>query len=307
MSGTALHGVLVTYRRPADLENMLVRLAEQARQLDSLVVIDNDPGESARDVVAAYGAGRGGVSYVAAGANTGPAGGIATGMEFVLNHAADDDWIVLLDDDDPPRTCDMLGMLEEFGTRLRKNDASVGGVGKSGTDFNVALARAQRVPDEMLVGAVPTDCVAGNQLPFYSVHAVRRTGVFDRALFFGFEELEYGLRLRSAGFQLFAHGQLWRRDREHHGRLGMRTPPDVRVSAATWRRYYSLRNMIYILRRGGHGLPALRLAVRNVAKPIVNLPLSPRLALSNLGLNLAAIRDAYLGRMGRTVSPVAKD
>ena len=63
-AGAALHGVLVTYRRPAALAEMLDRLGDQRRRLDTLVVVDNDLDESARAAVAAF-----------AGSTTAPAPG----------------------------------------------------------------------------------------------------------------------------------------------------------------------------------------------------------------------------------------
>jgi glycosyltransferase involved in cell wall biosynthesis len=303
---TELHGILVTYRRAGDLASMLASLAGQERRPDTLVVVDNDPAESARDVVADYAAGHGRVSYLAAGDNLGPAGGLALGMRHALTYADDADWFVLLDDDDPPRIRDMLARLEEFGNSLRDEDPTVAAVGKSGTNFDISRALCRRIPDSALVGAVPSHCIGGNQLPFYSVHAIRAVGVFDEKLFFGFDDLEYGLRLRAAGFGVYAHGGLWHRDREYLGRLGMVQEPSRRLDQPTWRRYYSMRNMLYILRRhGAHGA-ALRLAVRGVGKPIYNLPRDPVLALRSLRLNVRAIADGFSGRMGRTVEPVAK-
>jgi glycosyltransferase involved in cell wall biosynthesis len=302
----ALHGVLVTYRRGDHLEATLERLASQGRRLDTLVVVDNDPAQSARGAVERRADGPTAVTYLPSGANLGPAGGIALGMRHVLVAASDDDWMVLLDDDDPPRTADMLGALEELGTRLRASDPKVGAVGAAGTRFDAGRARVMRIGDADLVEAVPSDCVGGNQLPFYSVHAVRAVGVFDERLFFGFDDLEYGLRLRAAGFGVYAHGRLWRDGREHYGRLGIETPPQRRLGEASWRRYYSLRNLLYILRRRGQRGAALRLAARGLAKPIYNLPRRPRLAVRHLRLNARAVADAYAGRMGRTVEPVPK-
>ena len=44
----ALHGVLVTYRRPVEVAEMLRRLDDQVRRLDTLVVVDNDPAAGCR-------------------------------------------------------------------------------------------------------------------------------------------------------------------------------------------------------------------------------------------------------------------
>lgn len=299
----ALHAVVVTYRRPPHLEVMLTRLAEQRRPPDTVVVVDNDVEESARDATARAPQPHGAVAYLPSGGNIGPAGGIALGMKHVLTHATDDDWIVLLDDDDPPRTPDLLAALEDLGMTMRAADRTVAAVGLSGTSFDQSRGIARRIPDSALVGAVPSSCIGGGQLPMYSVHAVRDVGVVDERLFFGFEDLEYGLRLRASGYGVYAHGELWLRERAHHGRLGITTPPSRSLIEPGWRRYYSLRNLIYILRLRGHPLGAARLAARGVGKPLWNLPASPRLAGRNLMLNTSAIIDAYLGRMGRTVEP----
>jgi GT2 family glycosyltransferase len=297
-----LHGVLVTYRRLAQLENTLKVLDDQRRSLDTLAVVDNDPGGSARRVVPD----RPGIEYIHAGENIGPAGGIALGMRHVLGYADDDDWVVLLDDDDPPRRADTLAVLADFGDDLRRGDPTVAAVGKSGTNFNIRLARSIRTPDHMLDGPVPSDCIGGNQVPFISVHAIRTVGVFDERLFFGFEELEYGLRLRAAGFRVYVHGGLWREDRAYHNRLGLRTDPDRRLAHLSWRRYYSIRNLIYILRKRGHPISASKVTARSLLKPLYNIPHHPALAGQHLRVAMRAIADAYLQRMGRTVEPEAK-
>lgn len=292
----------MTYRRPRQLAEAIRSLDQQQRKLDSLVVVDNDPAQSARTVVAEHG----GIDYVATGDNIGPAGGIALGMRHILSRAADDDWAVLLDDDDPPRTTDTLAVLAKFGDALRREDPAIGAVGKSGTNFNLKLARAIRVPDHLLDGAVPSDCVGGGQVPLISVHAIRAVGLYDERLFFGFDDLEYGLRLWAAGFRIYVHGGLWRQDRAYHNRIGIRTEPDRHLSPVNWRRYYSIRNLIYILMKHGHHTSAIRVSVRSLAKPVYNLPRQPLLASQHFLIAARAVVHAYVRRMGRTIEPVAK-
>jgi hypothetical protein len=288
---------------------MLRHLAAQDRQLDTLVVVDNDPDESARAQVSALqttAAGKPEVTYLPSGANLGPAGGIALGMRHALDHAADDDWVLPLDDDNPPSAPDVIGELERFGRRERSEDPSVAAVGVCGARFAADQARSVRVADDELVGAVESDWIGGNNFPLYSARAIRSVGVFDERLFFGFDDLEYGLRLRAAGFRILIPGALWLRERTLYGRLGIDTSPSRALDEPTWRRYYSLRNLIYILRKQGHGAGAARLAARGLGKPFYNLPRHPALAMRHLALNARAIADAYQGRMGLTVSPVPK-
>jgi hypothetical protein len=66
-----------------------------------------------------------------------------------------------------------------------------------------------------------------------------------------------------------------------------------------------LRNSIYMLRRFDHTNTAFRVALVNLVKPLVNLPLDPRLAVRHLATNLRACRDGWTGRMGRQVEPDA--
>jgi hypothetical protein len=135
------------------------------------------------------------------------------------------------------------------------------------------------------------------------VAALRAIGVFDERLFFGFEELDFGLRLGAAGWSLHVDGDLWRRARTAAGRLDLDPQPSRGLDAPGWRRYYSLRNMIYILRKQGAGGGAVRQAARGLAKPVANLPRDPRNAVQHLRLNARAVADAYRGRMGLTLPP----
>ncbi len=227
-------------------------------------------------------------------------------MRHVLDHASDHDWVLPLDDDNPPSAPDVIRELARFGDELREQRADVGAVGAGGARFVPDKARSVRVADDELTGVVSSDWIGSGMFPLYAVQAIRAAGVFDERLFFGFDDLDYGLRLRAAGFGVYSHGELWHRERSLYGRLAFDATPARTLDEPTWRRYYSLRNLIYILRKQGHPAGAARLALRGLGKPVYNLPRSPRLALRHLALNSRAIVDAYRGRMGLTVNPVAK-
>ena len=297
----AIHGILVTYRRPQQLVASLTAVASQTRPFDRFVVVDNSPspdGERAvRDLVPD-------AEYVAATENLGPAGGIAVGMRSILAHAGDNDWVMTLDDDDPLPEPGTVAMLADFAAESRASNPATGGVGLQGTRFDQRVGRILRVPDRDLHGAVPVDCIAGNLCPLYAVRALRSVGTPRAELFFGLEELEFGLRLGRAGYSLYAHGPSWYEGRVRGGRLGVRIAPTRSLSEPTWRRYYSLRNLVWILRAIGRPRSALRVtAIAGVAKPLANLPVQPRAAYCHLRLNLAACRDGWMNRMGRTVEP----
>jgi len=236
--------------------------------------------------------------------NLGPAGGIAEGMERVLKSAADRDWIVALDDDDPPYNERVLGKLLRFGEAMLTRDPMTGAVGMVGARFDWKRGMMITPSDDELNGPVSVDVIGGNQFPFYLAKAIRDVQPFSRDVFFGLDDLDEGLRLRKAGYSIYADGLLWRELREEAGRRELDRHPSRRLSEVSWRRYYSLRNAIHILRWHGRRRTALRVTlVRGLGKPLANLPISPVKAIRHLKLNWRACRDAWTGRMGRTVEP----
>lgn len=294
-----LHAIVVTFRRPGELRAMLEAVAAQTLVPARVVAVDNDPAESARPI--AQGAPLA-VEYLPAGGNLGPAGGIALGMRHLLAGAADEDWVVLLDDDDPPYRDDLFELLHDLAVSTVPRRPRLAGVGAGGSRFDLRRGRNRRLADDEVSPVTPVDVIAGNQFPLYRLGVIREVGVFDSDLFFGFEELEFGLRLQAAGFELVAHGPVWLDKRRRGGsrltgvRLGLTDPG--------WRRYYSLRNLIVILRRNGAVGAALRVSlVRGVLKPLLNLPRAPARALAHLRLNLQALGDGWAGRLGLTVPP----
>jgi glycosyltransferase involved in cell wall biosynthesis len=305
MSGNAaLNGVLVTFRRPAALCVTLKQLAEQTRRLDRLVVVDNDADPRVSAVVAENDDAAGSVEYIAAPDNLGPAGGLALGTSQVLRSADDSDWIMFLDDDNPPRTADMFSEITAFAGEVLRQDPDMGGVGLIGARFDVRTGLSVRVTDQELRGPVQVEYVGGGQLPCFRAAAMRDVGLPDPRLFFGFDDLEYGLRLRAAGRQMYVNGELWHRERCTYGLIGIDRSPSRTIKSLGWRDYYSTRNLVWILRSNRRHTAAARVVGRRVlAKAIYNLPRSPLTAWAYVALGTRATFDAYAGRMGRTIDP----
>jgi GT2 family glycosyltransferase len=286
---------MVTYRREKVALETLASVMEQDRPPDRIWVVDNAPTASFRSVLD----GLDNVVYVPCESNLGPAGGFAVGMQSVLALAEGDDKLLLIDDDNPPPddgvVSRLLKLMETSGQAGR-----VGCVGLVGARFDRRKALTERVPDDGLRGIVDVDYVAGGHCPLISVDAIREVGVYDRKLFFGFEELDFGLRLRSAGWSVVVDGDALFAARSRLGRLGggKRWPGDVRPA---WRRYYSSRNIVIIASR--YGRPGARWLAFTHAGPIAALrsltvQRSPRRAW-------LAIRGATAGLLGRTGVAVA--
>jgi glycosyltransferase involved in cell wall biosynthesis len=298
-----IHGILVTYRRPAELHLSLERLAGQRRPLDSLVVVDNAAGGEAAAIVGTHAQALP-AEYVPAPDNLGPAGGIALGMDRVAASAADDDWVLTLDDDDPLTDADVVADLEAFAIRMLERDVRTAQVGLVGARFDRRRGRLARVRSGEMAGPVLVDYIGGNHCPFIRVGPLREVGPFRSELFFGLDDLDFGLRLRRAGYRTYVDGDRWRVRRATRRGLDRDVEPSLELGLASWRRYYSLRNAIDILRSNGeHATAARVMLVSGIAKPVANLTREPRAALAHLRLNWRACRDGWTGRLGRTIDP----
>jgi rhamnopyranosyl-N-acetylglucosaminyl-diphospho-decaprenol beta-1,3/1,4-galactofuranosyltransferase len=298
-------GVLVTFRRPDALGETLAALGRQTAPLDRLVVVDNSADREAEPVVRNRAdTGRTTISYLATGANLGPAGGLEAGTAELLRHADDADWVVFLDDDNPPPDEAALARMFDFATRCLAQHPDTAAVGLVGAHFDSRRARLVRPGDEQLRGAVPVDYIGGGQLPLYRVSSLRAVGLPRQELFFGFDDLDLGLRLRAAGFSLWADGDGWLAVRRRYGRLGGSTHAAVNASRASWRQYYSLRNLIVLARWYGRSGAALRVtAVAGMVKPVGMALRDPRGAPVTVAVHARACRDAWTMRLGRRVEP----
>lgn len=294
----AHHGLLLTFRRADDLRHHLDVLAAQAEPLDTLLVVDNDADPAIRALVEAHEGAATEVRYLGVPGNPGPAGGIAAGIDSILEHAADDDWLVLFDDDDPPQRDDTLPAVRATVAELVAAGHRVGGVALWGA----ALQRSGRLRVATGSTPEPVDYLPGGGSAHYSVDALRSVERHDPDLFFGFDDLDLGLSLRAGGWTLWSSGLA----REHGvGHMVEGRTASAAVSAPTWRRYYSQRNHVLVLRRHGHLLGALTgSVVAGVAKPVANLLRRPRLAIATLRVTTRALRDGWAGRSGKTVDPL---
>lgn len=297
-------GVIVTYRRPTLLTRSLKRIMSQDLILERLVVVDCDPKGSAEAIVRDFGYTEVELDYLPLGENKGPAGGRAAGLQRLVATGAAESWVVLFDDDDPVPVPALLSDLSALVAISLEADPSTAAVGLRGAQFDVRRARAIPVMD-FSTELVSVDHLHGGFFPIYRLEAVEQVGGFAEELFYGFEELELGLRLTAAGFSLYMAASVYERLRRSTGHPEPLRRPRMRSLAPTWRRYYALRNLIHILLRTTESpFVALRVAVvRGIMKPLVNLPLLPSQSVATLSLNLRAIRDALTGRLGKTMEP----
>jgi len=294
---------VTTFNRPERLRRTLEITLAQTRPPDLLLVIDNgDPGV-AEPVVAEFPGPR--IAFHAMGENAGPAGAAAYGLERLA--AEGFDWIGWGDDDTPPKTADAFERLLRLAAG---GPDDLGGVGAVGARFDWRRGELVRLADADLAGVIEVDAIGGGLQLILRREAVRAVGLPDRRLFFGFEDPEYCLRLRRAGYRLWVDGELMRTYRESAGRMGLelrRAVTPAHSADRLWRRYYVTRNYIHVMRTE-FGRPDLarREAARSVLRALTAWRRGPGYGLRFGRLQLRGVVDGYRGRLGRTVAPQAK-
>jgi GT2 family glycosyltransferase len=207
------------------------------------------------------------ISMLRLAENLGPAGGYAAGLRHAAERA-DLDWLYICEDDvglfelPTPRIRSLLERLEAEGPEGR-----VGAVAAYARDLNprtgITLphapgARAFEVVDVAAWGAT-----------LLSMEVVRAGVLPDPELFFGYEDFDFWLRMRAAGFTLLLDTQTARAVHEHvleGGRQAAHAGKRPVDAEEAWRCYYEARNFLILARRfGGAGWVGMH-AVKSVRR-----------------------------------------
>ena len=100
---------------------------------------------------------------------------------------------------------------------------------------------------------------------------------------------------------LFANAEMWRERRAAKGRLGV-DPKPSKACVVSARKYYAIRNHIYIMRKHRRWDLAIKQAgIQCIAKPLYTCVREPRTAIAGAAQAIRASRDGFFGRMGKRI------
>jgi GT2 family glycosyltransferase len=285
---------IMTFRRNIALKETIEKLFEQTCPPQKILIIDNDPKGGASEVVDSFR--RSNLAYHSMGYNAGPAGAARAGLKILSEEGYE--FIAWIDDDDPPFFKDTTAIL----LKLIQSGSNIGCVGSVGQYFDMSRALIKRVPDTELAteGPLSVDNIAGNMTKIIRADAIRKNGILpDESFFFGFEELEFDLNLKKAGFIIACDRQLYKRHRVFHHREGFQVRHGEKKSErGLAREYYSTRNMLSILRKHKSYKGILRFGLRVGFKMIRGFRFGWRYGIQNLSILISAIIDFVKGRSG---------
>jgi len=285
----------MTYQRNSTLEETINIILEQTFPPQKILILDNDPSGGAKSVVEKLS--HLPVDYYAVGYNSGPAGAAKKGLEILSNEGYD--WIAWIDDDDPPLFKDSFEILLKRASEVQR----CGCVGVVGQRFDLSKAMMIRLPDEELntEGIVYVDNIAGGMCKIVNADVVRKENVFpDEKLFYGFEELDFDLRVKKAGYTLIADAQLYKKNRIHHNRIGFKVKRGQKKETnRLWREYYSTRNLLIILHKQ-HAITSLFFfLLRSFLKSIIGFRYGLKYGVKNFRYINLGILHFIAGRKGK--------
>ncbi|MFZ5775265.1 MAG: glycosyltransferase [Thermodesulfobacteriota bacterium] len=241
--GVRVAALVVTYDRPDDLRLVIAALRGQTRPVDEIIVLDNHGPVPAAEILHEHAAA---VTIIRSDANLGGAGGFAKGLAHAASLPVD--WVWLMDDDAVPEPDALAALL----TVLPTMPARTGALCCAVREFGALALRHRRLFGRWFGGERPLGPAAyarpwseidtGSFVGFLvSVEAVRAVGLPNPDFFLAYDDTEYSLRLRAAGWRLclvpasvIAHG------RTRQSRL--------RTSEFGAKHYFNIRNRLVVKR-----------------------------------------------------------
>lgn len=286
---------IITYERSDILADTLQKILDQSYPPQVILVVDNSETKFTESLVSRMD--NSGITYLRVGHNSGPAGAAKIGLEELTKQGFD--WIYWGDDNDPPPN---KSIFKDLFLILEKQK-NVGIIGAVGGMFNRTTGRTRGFRNKELTKIVEADYIAGGKSMIVNSEVVKRNILPTEKLFFGFEELDFCLKVKAAGFRVIFDGENVKNGREANGN----SDPNYKWRGKSfgnhdgvWRQYYSLRNMLYILSSRNFVLGYLFC----LSKSLLKILLSVRYGyfyFNRFGkAQICAIYDHFTGKYGKT-------
>jgi GT2 family glycosyltransferase len=304
--------IILNWNNPADTLACLRSVAAldyAAERLQVIVVDNGSTDDSAARIRAAYSD----VTLIETGANLGYAGGNNVGIRYALAHGAD--VIAILNNDVVIESGFLEPLLDALRSRpdvgvvtplVAEQTADGGRVWALGLTVNWRTAAVTRNhaggPMDLWHPQPPIEVdVASGAAMLVKREVFERVGLMDEDFFLYFEEVDWSLKVRQAGYRILAVplSVVWHKV---SATLGTTSPVID---------YYMLRNHLRLIGRHWSGGRRLYLQGRVVLRNLLAIaaftvkPHDGR-RIPNRDARLLALRDALLGRWGQMGPDVAK-
>lgn len=289
---------LMTYERPKIILKTLDILLHQTFPPSYILVVDNSETFHTEEAVKKLQ--NPAVGYYRVGYNSGPAGAAKIGLEELTKKGFK--WIYWGDDDNPPM---QKTVFEDIFKELERNNSStrVGVIGGKGGNLNTWTGRIQTFSNSQLRQnkILEVDVVSGGGTLLVNAEVVNNQIIPSEKLFFGFEELDFCLKVKNKGFEVVVLSKIWLQENYQRGFLkdnykwkdSFFGKPDL-----LWRNYYSTRNLLYIFYTHKFLIAFLYLLVKTAVKSMAGYFFGKEYGRQNFELQWRAVLHFLKGSFG---------
>lgn len=290
----------MTYERPDILRETVKKLREQTFPPAYIVVIDNSKSQRTAEVVNEL---KGfDLDYHRVGHNSGPAGAAKRGLELLMSKGYD--WIYWGDDDDPPENRFIFEIFFQKIKDAEENKPPVGVFGGRGGYFNKVTGRIKSLSNADLkkTKVVAVDTVPGGHSMLVKAEVVKQGVLPYEKLFFAFEDFDFCLKLKKAGYAALVDTEYWLKDNYRHGNFSENyrwKGTSFGSRESFWRDYYSTRNLLYIFLRERYFSAFAVHFFKTLIKAFFGFRFGWKYGRKNLQIQWLALIDFIMGRFGR--------
>ena len=254
-AGATVAVVVVTFNRADLLARMLDGLAAQTHRPDAVYIVDNASSDHTREVLDRWHGGDLPLRVTHSADNLGGAGGFHLGLRQAYGDGFDRIW--LMDDDVVPAP-DCLAVLlahDEGCLMAVREDTSGRLVEKAATRFDLDNPLAIKPKTGMVETTYGTREAMPERVEIENVafegflvrrDVVQRIGLPDPSYFIFYDDVDYAVRARRAGYRIWAV-----RDAVLVRQLDF----DQQHDLGSWKGYYMYRNLFVVHLRYGSNLP----------------------------------------------------
>lgn len=292
----------MTYERSEILKSTIQNLKNQSFPPEYILIIDNSETENTENLIKKLEDPN--LGYYRVGYNSGPAGAAKFGLEKLVSQGFE--WIYWGDDDNPPKNNTffehLFSKMERHSNEL---EYPIGVIGGRGGNLNRITGRIRSLNNKQLKKAslVGVDYVPGGHTMIVNSQVVKNKILPDEKLFFGFEELDFCLRVQNKGFSIVTDTEEWIKDHVKAGKLS----PEYRWKGSSfgnpdtlWRSYYSTRNLLLLYKDNNFPLAFTSLFFKTVLKSVAGFRHGLSYGKQNFRVQWQAIIDFLLGDFGKS-------
>lgn len=242
--------VVVTFNRLELLKNCLNALKDQTEPPGSVLIINNASTDGTLAWLSSWlPENMRNATVVTLKENTGGAGGFAEGLRVACANGAD--WVWMMDDDAIPHPDALEKLLRRdldqaiiYGSVARNGDLLSWPMTKRGGNHRDTIYKCQDLPQELNVQFIPFLGI------LISALTVEKIGLPDGRFFLAADDVDYCLRAASHGIKVVLVGDSFiDHPLSQRYRLWIPGRPFYSLRLAPWKRYYDVRNRLFVARR----------------------------------------------------------